>query len=326
MSASDIQLFDSDLTIRWRNLERDLSTSIGWAPIHMDYIPSSASLIGKPADLDSNRASWQFTWREALEKTWRWNLSAGGYEGFTDYRSLWLEEYYRQLFSTVPGYREADVGGANVSVAGTYEFLPQCGMINWSLAFQTDDASPAYEKPIGADLIRGVSHYETWRFGMGSEHVLNPRVRFKQDAAAFQTTSRDWRYVYRGEVAWAVADEWSVRSAMDGSLEGGFHSGSFSLMLEKDWSARWFVGLQARAYRDNGQIIDPEIVSSSSPALDSLHIQLMLRHESERLVWRFAVGPYLTRYGGLGLANRTFDTLYRDRDWLSMQAACTWRF
>ena len=326
MSASDVQLLDSDVTVRWRTFDRDVSATAGWAPIVMDYIPSAANLIGVPADLDSNRTSWQFTWREGLEDRWRWNLSAGGYEGFTDYRSLWLEEYYRQLFSGVIGYRPADVGGANASIGGTYEYLPQCGMINWSLAFQTDDASPAYEKPIGGNLIRGVSSYETWRFGLGSEHVLSPTARFKQDAAAFQTTARDWRYVYRGETVWALADEWSLRSAMEGSLEGDFHSAAASLMMERDWDARWFLGIQARVYRDNGQVIDPQIVSSSSPPLDSLQMQLTLRHEGEQIVWRFAVGPYLTEYGAIGPGNRTFDTLYRDRDWLSMQAACTWRF
>jgi hypothetical protein len=326
LSASDVSLLDMDWTLRRRTLERDISASIGWAPIEMDYVPSAASLIGTPADLDDARTSFQFTWREALEETWRWNFSAGGYDGFTDYRSLWLEEYYRQLFSGIPGYREADLGGMNASIGGTYEYLPQCGMINWNVAFQSDDVSPAYEKLIGGPLVRGIDHYETWRFGLGSEHVLSPKVRFKQDAALYHTTERDLRGVYRGETAWAMTDEWSLRSSMEGSLEGDFHSAAASLMVERDWNAKWFLGLQVRAYRDNGQVIDPKLVSSSSPPLDSLQLQLALRHESEHLVWRLAVGPYLTRYGAIGVANRTFDTLYSDRDWLSMQAACTWRF
>lgn len=326
LSASDVSLLDTDFTLRRRTLDRDISASFGWAPIEMDFIPSASNLIGTPADLDDARTSVQFTWREALEETWRWNVSAGGYDGFTDYRSLWLEEYYRQLFSGLPGYRAADVRGANASIGGTYEYLPQCGMINWNVAWQSDDVSPAYEKLIGGPLVRGVSHYETWRFGLGSEHVLSPRIRFKQDAAFYHTNDRDLRYVYRGETAWAMTDEWSLRSSMEGSLEDDFHSAAVSLMMERDWNAQWFLGFQVRAYRDNGQVIDPQLMSSSSPSLDSLQLQFTVRHEGEHLVWRLSAGPYLTRYGALGTANQNFDTLYRDRDWLSMQAACTWRF
>lgn len=326
LSASDVSLLDTDLTFRWRTVEREISGTLGWAPIEMDYLPSAMNLIGRPAELEDTRESWQFTWREALEATWRWNVSAGGYTGFTDYRSLWLEEYYRQLFSGVKGYWPADVGGTNASFGGTYEYLPQCGMINWSVAWQGDDVSPAYEKIIGGPLVRGLSRYETWRVGLGSEHVLHPRLRFKQDAAAYQTTARDWRYVYRGETAWAMTDEWAMRAAVDGSREGGFHSGALTLLVERDWNAEWFLGFQVRAYRDNGQVIDPTLVSASSPPLDTLQLQLTLRHAGPRFIWRLAVGPYLTRYGALGAGNRTFETLYRDRDWLSLQAAGTWRF
>jgi len=326
MSASDVSLLDSDLTLRWRTLERDLSATFGWAPIAMDYIPSTVNLLGSPADLKSDRTSWQVTWREGLEETWRWNVSLGGYDGFTDYRSLWLEEYYRQVFSNVPGYYPADVGGMNVSIGGTYEYLPQCGMINWSIAWQADDVSPVYEKLIGGPLVRGISHFETWRYGIGSEHVLSPEIRFKHDAAILDTTERDLRVTYRAEVLWAVTEDWTLRSSLDGSLEGDFHSSGVSAMIEKDWDARWFLGLQLRAYRDNGQIVDPQLVSSASPPLDSLSVNLTIRHETEHVVWRLSAGPYLTRYGALSQGNRTFDTLYRDRDWLGIQGACTWRF
>ncbi|MEI7954544.1 MAG: hypothetical protein WCJ66_05195 [Verrucomicrobiota bacterium] len=51
------------------------------------------------------------TWREGLITPWRWTVSGGGCVGYTDYRSTWLNEYYRLMFSGVPGYRVANPRG-----------------------------------------------------------------------------------------------------------------------------------------------------------------------------------------------------------------------
>jgi hypothetical protein len=324
--AADVFLADSELNVRWRNLQREVSLTAAAATLQMDYLPSEVDLLGKFQELEDSRCTGQLTWREGLDQPWRWIFSAGGYEGFTDYRSLWLNEYYRQLFSGTSGYQAADVGGLNASIGGTYEYLPQSGMLNWSVGWQMDDVAPPYEKTVDGPLVRGLSRYETWRYGLGSEHVLSPWLRFKQDVTAFQTTSRAWRYAYKAETACAITDTWVARLSAEGSREAGFYSGAVGLQVEHDWESRWFAGIMVRAYRDNGQILDPLLISGSPPPLDTLQALMTLRYSGPDLTMRLAVGPYLTRYAEPAPGTLRFSTLYRDRDWLNMQVSLTKRF
>ncbi|MEI6653896.1 MAG: hypothetical protein WCP45_03945 [Verrucomicrobiota bacterium] len=324
--ASDVSLVDSEMNARWRDKRREVSVMAGLADLRMDYMPSPWDLTGTIEKLGETRSSAQVTWREALDQPWRWNFSGGGYVGYTDYRSMWLNEYYRQIFLGVPGYKVAEPAGLNASVGGTYEYLPQSGMINWSVGWQSDVVAPAYDKLIGVPLQRGLGRYETWRFGLGSEHVLSPTLRFKQDAAAFETSARAWRFTYKAESLWALTDTWTTRFSLEGSHEANFHSGAAAVALEHDWEARWFAGIQTRAYSDNGQIVDPSIVSGNAPPIDTLQLQLTLRYAAPKVTWRLAVGPYLTHYAAPTSKTLRFTTLYRDRDWLCAQAACTWRF
>ncbi len=324
--AADISLRDSEMFVRRRDTKREVTLFLGAAGIDLDYRPPPQNLLGFDKDLSEPKESGQITWREGLDQRWQWNFSAGLYQGFTDYRSVWLDEYYRQLFSGVPGYQDADVGGGNVSIGGRYEYLEASGLINWSVGWQQDDVSPAYEKIIFGPLVRGSSALETWRFGLGSEHVLTPRLRFKQDASAINTTDRAWRYTYAAETAWALADEWTLRLRAEGTKEAEFHSLLGALLIERDWKARWFAGIAFRVYQDNGQIIDPLLVSGAAPALDSYQLQLTLRYAGPHATWRLAIGPYLTRYAETTSSNAQFAPLYADRDWLAVQGAWNWRF
>jgi len=324
--ASDVWLLDSELNARWRNSQREVSVVAGLADLHLDYVPSPWDLTATFQKLEASRNSEQVTWREGLITPWRWTVSGGGYVGYTDYRSMWLNEYYRQIFSGVPGYREANPRGLNASLGTTYEYLPMSGLISCSVGWNSDEVAPAYDKLIGVPLQRGLSHYETWRFGLGSEHVLNPSLRFKQDTAAILTTKRACRYTYRGDALWSITDSWATRVYLEGSLEGKFESAAASVALEHDWNARWFAGISTRAYRDNGQIVDPSIVSGDAPPSETLLMQLTLRYAGANASWRLAVGPYLTRYAAPTAKTLRFTTLYRDRDWLCAQAAFAWQF
>jgi hypothetical protein len=324
--ATDVLLVDSEMFVRLRNDQREITVSLGAAEIDLEYRPPKVNILGRSEDLSESKQSGQLTWREGLDERMQWTFSCGGYQGFTDYRSLWLDEYYRQLFSTVAGYQTADVGGLNASIGGKYEYLKGSGLVTCSVGWQQDEVAPGYEKIIFGPLLRGEDNLATWRFGVGSEHVLSPRVRFKQDAAAIQSTARAWRYAYGAETAWALADAWTARLRLETAKEAEFHAGSAALLMERDWEGRWFAGLALRAYADNGQIIDPLLISGAAPPLDSYLLQLTLRYAGPHATWRLALGPYLTRYSQLTPGTARFAPLYQDRDWFAAQGAWAWRF
>ena len=46
------------------------------------------------------------------------------YEGFPDFRSVWIAEFYEQSFGFVPGYRDADPQGWAVGTSITWNVVP----------------------------------------------------------------------------------------------------------------------------------------------------------------------------------------------------------
>lgn len=326
LTCDDITLNHTEAFARWTDYGREITLAGGPATTALDYLPAPTDLIGVPVHRSDTRHDLLLSWRETLSSDWQASASVGGYSGYTDYRSLWIDEYYRQLFAPVPGYQRADPHGLNASLGGSYEYLPASGRLTWSLGWQYDQVSPGYEKLIGGPLVRGRDQLDTVRLTVGSEHVLNPRLRVRQDLSFINTTARDGRQGYGAEAACALAEHWTARLRLEGVKESEFHSASAALLLEYDWSARWFAGLSLRLYRDNGQLTDPTLVSSGAPALDTRQLQASFRYAGPRLSGRLAVGPYQTRYASLSTGSAQFATLYQDRDWLALQTALAWTF
>ena len=82
--------------------------------------------------------------RQRLGERWTLLGSGGLYDGFADYRSRWLDEYYRQQFSTIPGYQKADPKGFNVSAGLRWEYAPTTAFLQVEGGYLWDQIAPGY--------------------------------------------------------------------------------------------------------------------------------------------------------------------------------------
>lgn len=295
--------------------------------VAVDYAPAPRDIVSRARHRTEQRSALEFKLRGRTDRDFSPTFGLGGYRGFTDFRSVWLAEYYRQLFEVVPGYIAASPRGWHAVLGGRWDYRPGNAVWQATLVRQGDRLSPAYEPQIGGPLRRGRESLHTTALRLSAENVLAPTVRTLLETGATTTTGRATRWSVQGSLNWSAGERWTVRTVVAGVRERpAFQAESLAWSLEHDWAARWFAGVLIRGYRDRGEVVDPLLVSTAAPAQRTRHLAVSVRRQGERSAWRLEAGPYQSRYQEVALASAQFARLYRNRHWLRVQGTASWQF
>jgi hypothetical protein len=251
---------------------------------------------------------------------------AGAYDGYMDYRSLWLDEHFRQLYGRRPNYALAKPRGWNLSGGARWEYWPACGFAQGEVAYQSDVIAPGYGVSLDTfppQLLRYRDAYDTLSGRLTFENVLTPRLRALQEFQIADTTDRQLRFSLQSSLNWALAESWVARLVLAGTTESPqFDAGSAGLTVERDWNQRWFISLLARYYRDTGEVVNALLPdNTAAPPLETVQIGLGLRWQGEKSSIKLVCGPYFTRYTPRVASGNAFAHLYADRDWFWGQVA-----
>jgi thiol-disulfide isomerase/thioredoxin len=141
--SSDVQLTTTTINYGQQQGGTEWNLSYTHNTYGEDYEPYRPfDFLGFAERLDESYDSGQVSLRQKLGD--HFTLSAGGgvYGGFTDYRSLWLANYYKQQFSFVPGYTEPDPHGFNVSTGLRWEYQPTTGFVEANVLYANDEIAP----------------------------------------------------------------------------------------------------------------------------------------------------------------------------------------
>jgi len=189
-----------------------------------------------------------------------------------------------------------------------------------------DDVAPGYEIDF-AGLRRGAETLVTNTVTVAFENVLTPRLRTRSELRVAATSEREPRYGAEASAHYALGERWIVRTDLGASEEQPTfrsHFGGAELECAVTETLAIFAGGQL--YRDTGEIENALLFTSAAPGLRSRRADLGVRHDGERLSWRVSVG---TVSGDFAPTNRNtdfFQNLYRDRHWLALRAAGSWKF
>jgi hypothetical protein len=320
--ASDILLADSQLEYRQTRPASELALSVSHSYIGLHYVPEFLG-VERESDLADDRFGFQGRGRFMLNERLALTAGGGAYEGYMDYRSLWINEHYRQLFERVAGYRVAHPWGYNASTGLRWEYLPAAGFVQGDFSFQHDVVAPGYDIPVGASLTRLREQYDTATGRLTLENVLTRRLRAQQELQITSTTDRQLRFSLQSSLNAALAPHWVLRLTLSGTTESPrFESWSVGGTLEHDWNDRWFISLLGRFYKDNGQIETALPGNTAAPSLEAAQLGAGIRWQGARCSWKLVAGPYFNRYAAAPALSE-FNHLYRTREWFSVQCAFT---
>jgi len=283
---------------------------------------------------------WGVNLRTRLDLAPRWKLvgAAGAYDGFAEYRSLWLNQFYRQLeaglsprYGTV-GYQEPDPWGAHASAGIRWDYLPGLAYAQIEGRYAHDRVAPGYNINLHYYPLRlepNTDQLDTWSGRLTLENVLGSRWRALQEVQVADTTARQPRFTLQSSLNWAVSERWVARLLLGGATEApGFDAWWTALSVERDWRETWFVSLVGRYYQDTGQYEQAlPGVNNAAPPLQTWQVALGLRWQGSRTAARLLIGPYFTHYEPTrSQGPGSFANLYRDRDWLAVQLTLSRQF
>ena len=324
--ASDVLVAETLAEYRQTRLSSELTLSLSHRYIEVHHESDYLGVRGED-DLTSNRSGIRTRGRFGMSGPLTLTVEGGAYEGYQNYRSLWLNEYYRHMvdvlktyFDDLKGYREAEPWGCNASTGLRWEYLPAAGSVEASLSYQYDVVAPGYE--IGTRLVRLRDQYDTVSGRLAFENVLTRRVRALAECQIDDATDRELRFTLQESLNCALAEHWVLRLALAGATEEpDFESKSVGATLERDWYGTWFVSLFGRYYEDTSEIENAVSGSAVAPPLETYQTGVGLRWQGQRSSLKLVVGPCFSRYHADSPRVTAFDQLYQDRDWLSVQLA-----
>lgn len=216
IESSDVSLLqiNSVAVAPFGNWQSEISLSA--SEFSFDYAPVDFDFNGSKVSRDEKNHALQMNSRRDLNDRFTLLLGAGAYDGFTNYRSAWLDEYYDHQFSDltgVPGaefYRKADPKGFNANAGLRWMYRPSSAFAQLTLSRLQDDVAPGYEIDFDG-LRRGQLVLATTAVNLSTENILTKRIRSLVSLRASQTSERSWRY--GGEIALnaALGERWIAR-------------------------------------------------------------------------------------------------------------------
>jgi len=326
MLASDIQITSTALTYGQKHGDTEWKINYTHNTIGEDYEPFALfDFLGFKERIEDRYNGAQILLRQKLSNPFTVSLSGGGYEGFTDYRSLWLANYYKQQFASFfpDVYEQPDPKGFNVGSGLRWEYQPTTGFVEAGFLYAEDEIAPGYDRDLSTgDAIRGPSRLLTYSPSLKFENILTSRIRLLNEFQLTDTSRRETRYGYRGSANVALGERWVWRSLggythEDPTLRAWFAGAT----LEFEITPQWLVNISGLYYHDTGEIENSLFISTAAPGLETWQGGLGVRYAGNSSSLSLRVAPVWADYEPLATGTRPFTNLYADRDWISVQAA-----
>ncbi len=328
--ASDILLTESRLLYSAVTTNLEWTVGVGYGSIDLEYRPfASFDALTSPVELHKDRYFADVEARPRISERIVLIASGSYYDGFRDYRAAWLDEFYRQSYSEVPGYKEAHPSGYSAGAGARWEYLPERGFLETSVSYAEFDVAPDYEAVPDPDfhVVRSPGSINRIGFSISSENVIAPFVRLLNEVTAFDTSGREPRLSYQISANIAAANRWVIRPHAGYAHEDPqFNAWYGGVTLEYDVTAALQVFVRGAYYHDTGEILDSLTVSGAPPPIETYQFGVGLRYSWNSMTLQLYAGPYLMRYGDLEQGTRPFTNLYRDRNWGIAQMAFSMQF
>lgn len=329
LTDDDVKVIQGSLTHRFESGDWSLSTTLGYNSYEIDYAPAIGGFFeNRTEETISGGLSLGYQVNQNL------SLTAGiaGYQGFSDYRSLWIATFYEQAFGAVPGFTQPDPNGVSGALGVVWDFDPGVHRLSVDLGYSRDTIVPAFDRDPNSTPIpfstaintRDVLFTPSATIRLQS--AINGSLRTQQTLRLRETTDRSLRTQLESAWVWAATDELTFRFDAGLSTEDPeFEAYYTGLTVAYDITPTFEVFASGRLYRDSGEINSANF-NTAAPALDTFEISAGIAYRFDETAVRLSVGHYSTDYEAVAEDNRFFENLYSDRDFVVTRLAVTHAF
>ena len=326
MASDDIALDDIGIYLLLEKSDYRTVATYNHSDYWIDYRPPAAALVGMNADRYTSTNALRIATQGPLGEDLLWFAECGGYVGFADYQSLWIDEYYRQNFESYPGYEDSDPMGVDGVLALRWDYLQTSGFFKASVFGGTDRIPPQWEADIGKPLTSTDATVQLIGTRLELENVLTTRLRTHNSLTVVSHTSRSPRWSLETMDNYALTDSWVLRGTLGASLENpDFRAGWATLSAEWDSRQTWFLGLNLRYYSDSGDTNDLTYYGVTAPPATTFGANVSVRWSDGPRQASLSLGPYWTNYEQKENTSPV-SVLFEDRSWMWLQAAWSYRF
>ncbi len=323
LSSDDIKV--RSYLLRYSGIEGPwkVEVGIGLNEYDLDYSPV---LFGTDATLEEQTTLLNLGLTRRWNSEWSGTLKFSAYDGYSDYRSIWIAEFYNQLFGGFADYYSPDPQGQSIGTSVKWDYLPGSGSATLSFDLGRDEIAPGWSFNSATGKPEpGRESLDTASGSLRVEQALNGWLKSEAEVTIRQITNRDPRFGIRH--SWAA-----VAGPVGFRLSGGYtqEAPSFDAvygmaLVEWRFQPQWTFHIGYRIYQDSGEI-QASGFNALAPPVDSTELFAGLLWDREDFSVSIGLGMLSTDYEPLSKDNAFFGNLYRDRDWLTFRVAASLRF
>lgn len=326
VDSDDVSLIQANALTTTQISKWDTQLSLSISDFSFDYEAVSFDLNGTSLPRSESNSALQINSRKEVAEKLTFLIGGGLYDGYSNYRSAWLDEYYRQQFSNldgVPGaelYRKAEPKGFNVNAGVRWMYNPNSGYFQFSISQLQDEIAPGYEIDFDG-LRRGESVLATSAASLSTENILSKRVRSLFTLRTSETSGRETRYGAEYALNAALGERWIARVQLGGTKENPqFDALYANVALEYALKESVSLYLDGRYYKDTGEI-ENSLFTAAAPGVTSHRFGIGVKWVGDNWSGRAYAAPIRSSYDEtLGNVD-FFQNLYQDRDWTVFQLA-----
>ena len=257
------------------------------------------------------------------------SLSLAGYEGFTNFRSIWITESFDSPFRNSPSFIEADPFGYSVSLTNTLILPNDFDSISLNLGYSRDNiAIPIDFNDTFTALVRDDRFLETYSGSLTGTFYIPDKITSEWFARASFITEREVRLQFRAKAAWDLPKKFTLRGEIGTTIERpDFDAFYVGLTLNYEILSSLNLTIGYRIYTDSGEIT-PSNQDNAAPAFDSSEISAALLWSRGDHALSASVAFLQTEFDEVDPLgpNTRLAGLFSDRDFLAVRAAYSYQF
>lgn len=325
--SSDIKVVSFTTRFQQQRGKTLYQFGVGRTDHDVDYAPAPGTFT-LPESLREEAYNVEFGVQHDYRPDLQFNLSATYSDGFTDHRSLWISEFYRQSFQFLPSFEDPDPLSFSTSTGFEWDISSKHKLVgSYSFSRARIVSGNAIDPVTFDDVVIEEPFLNTHSGSLRWETVIGNRIRTQQTFQVSRVDAREERFQFRSDWALGLTDKLTLRlQAGVADEDPAFEAYYGGVSLAYEVTPHWQIDLGYRRYEDTGEITASNF-NTAAPGLSSAEYTISALYQTGSTSVRAALGIFDSDFDPItNPENTVFANLFRDREFVTARIAFTRTF